>query len=220
MPAEPFVVDIARASAAELHSWEPPPGRRVARWCEVAVPALVLGSAQPSTCVDEHACAAHGIEVVRRRSGGGAVLMIPGEIDWLDVVVPVGDPLWHDDVGQAMWWLGHLWAQALGACGLVPVEVHRGPLVRTRWSSVVCFDGLGSGEVVVAGHKAVGISQRRTREWLRLQSAIHRRWRPELHAELLVMDDACELSVQPPLCLDDERADLVRRTLERLLAER
>jgi hypothetical protein len=43
----------------------------------------------------------------------------------------------------------------------------------TRWSRLVCFDGLGGGEVTIGGAKAVGISQRRTRGWLRLQSSVH-----------------------------------------------
>lgn len=220
MNAEPFVVEVARATAAELHAWEPPAGQRIARWCEVSAPALVVGSAQPEASVDVSACASLGIDVVRRRSGGGAVLMFPGEIDWLDVVVPLGDPLWRDDIGQAMWWLGLLWAEALRETGVADVEVHMGPLMTTRMSAVVCFSGLGSGEVLVAGAKAVGISQRRTRGWLRLQSAIHRRWRPESYAELLHHVELTELTDRAPFCLDGERGTQVRRTVERHLSDR
>ena len=51
--------------------------------------------------VDHRVAGALGVEVVRRRSGGGAVLLLPGEFVWLDLVIPAGDPLWLDDVGQA-----------------------------------------------------------------------------------------------------------------------
>ena len=87
------------------------------------------------------------MELVRRRSGGGAVLLVPGEVVWVDVIVPAGDPLWDDDVGRATHWLGATWARALAACGLPDATVHRGPMVRTPWSSLVCFSGLGPGEV-------------------------------------------------------------------------
>lgn len=157
----------------------------MATWLEVDRGALVLGSAQSEHGVDRAACAEAGIDVVRRRSGGGAVLLLPGEMCWLDVVVPRGDPLWVDDVGRSMWWLGEVWAGALEDCGMRGAVVHRGPLVHTAWSRLVCFDGLGGGEVVVGGAKAVGISQRRTRAWARLQSSIHLAWRPELMRSLL-----------------------------------
>ncbi|MEX0847791.1 MAG: hypothetical protein WD023_08425 [Ilumatobacteraceae bacterium] len=135
--------------------------------------------------VDAAGVARLGADVVRRRSGGGAVLIVPGEMLWLDVVVPRGDPLWDDDIGRAMWWLGQVWADALASCGVGGAQVHRGAVVHTPWSRLVCWDSLGAGEVVVAGRKAVGISQRRTREWTRLQSSVHLAWRPELLCELL-----------------------------------
>ena len=67
-----------------------------------------------------------GIEVVRRRSGGGAVLLVPGEVLWVDVVVPRDDALWDDDVGRATHWLGELWVRALTRCGVAGATVHTG----------------------------------------------------------------------------------------------
>lgn len=181
----PWSVDTFRGSAGQFHQRDVADGAaRQAWWCEADRPALVLGSAQPMSTVDEGACRAAGIEVVRRRSGGGAVLVVPGEVVWLDVVVRRGDPLWDDDVGRSMWWLGEMWCDVLRSYGAV-ATVHRGPLVRTAWSSVVCFDGVGAGEVLVGDAKAVGIAQRRTRDWARMQSMVHLRWRPAFMASLL-----------------------------------
>ena len=183
-----FVVEEWRGGAAAIHAAEvdAPAGRPRAIWCVTTAPAVVLGSAQPLEHVDAGACARRGIDVVRRRSGGGAVLVVPGEVLWLDVVVPRGDPLWADDVGRAMWWLGEVWADVLRDVEpLAAVEVHRGALERTRWSATVCFDGLGAGEVVVDGAKAVGISQRRRRDTARLQSSTHLRWRPDALVDVL-----------------------------------
>ena len=140
-------------------------------------PALVLGSTQPESDVDTEALAAGDIDLVRRRSGGGAVLVVPGECLWVDVVLPRDDVLWDDDVGRAPVWVGEVWAAALIGLGL-PAQVHRGGLVRTDWSSRVCFAGLGPGEVTAAGRKVVGVSQRRTRAGARFQCAVLFAWDP------------------------------------------
>jgi lipoate---protein ligase len=152
---------------------------------DVSSPALVLGSTQALDVVDLDAAAAAGVEVVRRRSGGGAVLLVPGEALWVDVVVPRGDALWDDDVGRSTQWLGTVWAAALSACGVVGAVQHTGPMVHTTWSRVVCFAGIGPGEVLVDGRKAVGISQRRTRAGARFQCVSHRRWPGEELVALL-----------------------------------
>jgi lipoate-protein ligase A len=173
-------------NAADFHARVPDAGAgRQAWWYAVEQPAIAIGSAQPVETIDMVACAQLGIEVVRRRSGGGAVLLLPGQILWLDVLIPLGDPLWDDDIGRSMWWFGEVWARSLRALGETEVAVHHGPLVPTAWSRTVCFDGLGSGEVVVGTAKAVGISQRRTRSWARLQSAVHVVWRPDVMVSLL-----------------------------------
>ena len=180
-------VEAHQGSAAEFHARTvDEPARRAVWWSSVDHPALVLGSAQRPEVADADALAAAGVELVRRRSGGGAVLLVPGEVAWADVIVPADDPLWHDDVGRATHWLGATWARALDACGLPDLEVHHGPMVRTRWSSLVCFSGLGPGEVHAGGRKVVGISQRRTRGWARLQCAAYLRWDPAALTRLLV----------------------------------
>jgi lipoate-protein ligase A len=168
-------------------------------WFEVDRPALVLGSTQGDIVVDHGACARAGVEVVWRHSGGGAVLLVPGEVVWLDVILPASDPRWSDDVGRATWWLGQAWADALASLGHPGGQVHRGPMVASAWSRLVCFAGLGPGEVTIAGRKAVGISQRRTRGVARFQCALHRRWDPAallglLAPSALPPDDPAELA--------------------------
>jgi lipoate---protein ligase len=185
-------VERATGPASTFHARPLPeaPGRAV--WVHrVDRPALVLGSAQRPEVADAAACEAAGVEVVRRRSGGGAVLLVPGEVLWVDVLVPAGDPLWDDDVGRAPGWLGDAWAAALGATGAPgPLAVHRGPMLRTPWSDLVCFAGRGPGEVIdPAGAKVVGISQRRTRAAARFQCAALGRWDPAAIAALLVVED-------------------------------
>jgi hypothetical protein len=107
---------------------------------------------------------------------------------WVDVVLPRGDDLWDDDIGRATHWLGDAWAGAIGDRAFV----HRGSMVRNEWSDIVCFAGLGPGEVTVDGRKVVGISQRRTREAARFQCVAYERWDPQPLLDLLHVDAALE----------------------------
>jgi lipoate-protein ligase A len=170
----------SHGDAGAFHAAEPEPVRS-ATFHTVERPTLVLGSAQADEAVDPAAVAAlgSGIAVVRRRSGGGAVLLVPGEFVWLDLVLPAGDPLWSDDVGRAMEWVGELWLRAVCELGVRHASVHRGGLVPSAWSRAVCWAGVGTGEVMLEGAKLVGISQRRTRAYARFQTMCHLAWRPE-----------------------------------------
>lgn len=167
-----WIVRHLAGTAHELHHRPlADAGRRVIEVCRVRRQALVLGSTQAIDAVDPVAVASAGIEVARRRSGGGAVLLDPVGSVWIDVTVPRGDELWDDDVNRSFLWLGERWAAALAALGHEGT-VHRGPTERSASSSLVCFAGLGAGEVVVDGRKFVGLSQRRTRDAARFQSVV------------------------------------------------
>jgi lipoate-protein ligase A len=146
---------------------------------EPTEPAVVLGSTQAESVL------VPGTPAVRRRSGGGAVLVEPGGLVWVDVFVPAGDPLWQVDVGRAFAWLGRVWAGALGGAALA----HAGPLVTTPWSKLVCFAGLGPGEVTVEGAKVVGVAQRRARAGALFQCAALREWHPQRLLDQLALTD-------------------------------
>jgi lipoate-protein ligase A len=181
-------------------------------------PTLVLGSAQPDGDVDRRVAGALNVEVVRRRSGGGAVLLLPGEFVWLDVVIPARDALWLNDVGLAMVWVGELWQKALAELGVVG-DVHRGGLVTTEWSRQVCFAGVGTGEVMAGAAKVVGISQRRTRDYARFQSMCHLRWRPELVAALVAPPRPMARSIATAALSVGVDGDRMRSALQELLTE-
>jgi lipoate-protein ligase A len=150
-------------------------------------PALALGSTQPQEDVDPIAAAELGVDVLRRRSGGGAVLLEPGACLWIDVVLPARDRRWTEDVSVAPLWLGRVWADAIERIELVTpggAQVHTGPMLGSPFASVVCFAGTGPGEVLTGG-KSVGISQRRTRELARFQSVALLSWDWPMHQRLL-----------------------------------
>ncbi len=154
---------------------------------EVARPALVLGSTQRGDgIVDAEACERAGFEVVRRRSGGGAVLLVPGDVTWVDVILPAGAPGWSDDVHRPMVWLGERLAEAFTAAGIDGTRVHTAGLVTTEHSGLICFDGLGPGELTLGDAKLVGISQRRTRAAARLQCCWYSAYDPAALTRFLI----------------------------------
>jgi lipoate-protein ligase A len=172
----------------------------LATFFRVESPTLVLGSAQRAESVNADAAVRQGVDVVRRRSGGGGVLLWPDEFVWLDLEIPASDDLWDADVGRAMWWVGELWKTALA--DLEPSAiVHVGRLRRTMWSSDVCFAGAGPGEVLVDDAKLVGVAQRRTRLAARFQTMVHLRWRPDVVASLVAASpSARELAPMVKTC--------------------
>ncbi len=185
-----WLVEREVGEAAALHARElPGPTRRHVSVLEVVRPALVLGSTQPDSHLDGAALRRAGVEAVRRRSGGGAVLLVPRGGVWVDVVLPRRDELWDDDVGRAGHWLGRAWRAALADLGAGEGEVHTGALVRGPWSALVCFAGVGPGEVCVGGRKLVGLSQRRSRAGARFQCLVLRRWDPCALLGLLALTD-------------------------------
>jgi lipoate-protein ligase A len=172
------------AGSAALVSAAGPVDRQV-RILSSADRAVVLGSAQPEDHLDRSRAAAAGLAVVRRPSGGGAVLVGPGLALWIDVVVPAGDALWDADVGRAAWWLGQVFVAALADVGLPGGEMWSGPMVRRPWSDRVCFAGVGAGEVTLSERKLVGIAQRRTRSGALFQCAVPIVWDPQPLLEVL-----------------------------------
>jgi lipoate-protein ligase A len=183
-------VTWTRGSAAAFHALALPdrPAREI--WChEPDGPALVLGSTQPEEVADQVALARAGVTLVRRRSGGGAVLVEPGALTWVDVLLPSSDPLWERDLARSFRWLGDAWVTALGDLG-VAGERYDGPLRNGPWGRLVCFAGLGPGEVTTPeGAKLVGMSQRRTRDSARFQCALLHRWEPAVLLGLLALRD-------------------------------
>jgi lipoate-protein ligase A len=211
----------SRSTATEFHARPVPDPARPEVWeHDIVSAALVLGSTQDESVVDVESCRRSGVEVVRRRSGGGAVLLRPGEVTWIDVIVPVGAPGWSDDVQAPMVWLGrHLAAAMAAVTGLDDLVVHEGTLRSTAWSKLVCFDGIGAGEVLLGGRKLVGISQRRTRHAARLQCC----WYSSYDASMLLglLDPAVRpepSELQPVATLPSATADDIVARLTATLA--
>lgn len=185
-----WTVERFRGAASTFHARPVPEGSgRAVWWFEVERSTVVLGSTQRGDVVDRGRLAHRGVDLARRRSGGGAVWLAPGEVTWVDLVIPVDDPLWEDDVTRSSRWLAAAWVRSLEAAGLTGVRCHGGAMVEGRWSKLVCFGGLAPGEVMIGDRKVVGVSQRRTREAARFQCALLHRWDPVPLLDVLSLSD-------------------------------
>ena len=192
---QPFFLEERFGPAAELFDAQAWSDVSVAtiRVLTVSAPTIVLGSSQSFDVVDIDECASVGVHVVRRRSGGGAV-WVNDDMVWVDVFVPADHVRWDDDIGRSTWWLGQAWADSLAQAGVSGAVVHRESMVRTKWSSLICFAGLGAGEVSVGTGKAVGISQRRSRAGALFQCGVVRAWDPTQFVRLLRFPDEANRS--------------------------
>jgi lipoate---protein ligase len=162
-------------------------------------PTLVLGSTQAAGVVDRQRVVEVGGEIVRRRSGGGAVLLRPGDHLWIDAWIPRDDPLWVSDVSAAAAWVGAWWSTALGAHGVGGCEVHEGRAVPGTHGALVCFAGRGPGEVVLGEQKLVGVSQWRSREGSLFHTCAYSRWEVEPLVDLLDLEAAARLTLSRDL---------------------
>jgi lipoate-protein ligase A len=141
-----------------------PPTLRVYGWCQ---PTLSLGYAQNAQQeVDLAACQAHGVAVVRRPTGGRAVLH-DQEVTY-SVVMPVALADGPHTITEHYRRIGMALATALQALG-VPVQLAR-PQVRATATRVpaspACFAALSRYELSVAGKKMVGSAQKRAQHAL------------------------------------------------------
>jgi lipoate-protein ligase A len=130
-------------------------------------PATVsLGYAQSiHQTVDRARCGALGIGLVRRPTGGSALLHEPpeGEVTY-SVVARGGDFAGADDVLETYRVVGHGLVAGLARLG---VAAELAPLVRGRREAgglpAFCFRRTGAYEIAVGGKKLVGSAQRRQR---------------------------------------------------------
>jgi lipoate-protein ligase A len=131
---------------------------------------LVLGSGQSMDVLD--ATKLGSMPVRRRRGGGGLVLLQPDDL-WIDWWIPATDARWSHDVRVSSLQVGGWWRDTLEPRVSGVISVHEEPLEGDVLHRVVCFAGRGPGEVFVDGRKAVGLAQWRVREGIFLTTVLH-----------------------------------------------
>jgi lipoate-protein ligase A len=124
---------------------------------------LSLGRFQPA----EQAPRPPGLDVVRRPTGGGAVIH-RGDVCY-SVVLPISHPLAAGSIVESYRRFARGLAAGLEALGLPPLaEAAAGPPARGGW----CFETVAAHELTLAGRKLVGSAQSRRAGALLQQGSI------------------------------------------------
>jgi lipoyl(octanoyl) transferase len=178
-----MAVDEALAEAVDAGA--SPPVLRLYRW---SPPCLSLGFAQPYTAADAAFCAAHAIDVVRRPTGGRAVLH-HRELTY-SVCAPLGRPPFTRDLQAAYQAICGALVAGLRRLG-VPAELSGAPgngMIKPT-EAIPCFIGPAAGEVVAGGRKLVGSAMRRVGESILQHGSILEGWDGPLQAGCLGLAD-------------------------------
>ena len=130
-----------------LYAWDPP--------------CLSLGHAQPFTDVDTARLISHGWDVVRRVTGGRAILHTD-ELTY-SVAGPADEPILAGDVLASYNRLADALLAAVHDLGL-PVEMKEGKADSNGVPNPVCFEVPSTYEITVDGKKLIGSAQARRRE--------------------------------------------------------
>jgi len=134
---------------------EVPPTLRLYAW---QPPCLSLGYAQPAAEVDQGRLAALGWELVRRPTGGRAILHTD-ELTY-SVAGPESEPRLAGGVLESYRTLSQALLMALHQLGL-PAEAHAKSTPAAASANPVCFEVPSNYEITVGGKKLVGSAQRR-----------------------------------------------------------
>jgi lipoyl(octanoyl) transferase len=136
-------------------------------------PALSLGYGQLTVGkIDLRRCMSLGIDVVRRSTGGGAVLH-DHEVTY-SVVLRADDPRLAPGLLASYLMISHALVRGLSYLGISAelVPIRRGALLSSGRTSPACFATLSSYEVAVAGRKLIGSAQRRVQDLIMQHGSI------------------------------------------------
>lgn len=182
--AENMARDLAVLEA--VGAGDSPPTVRLYRW---RPPCLSLGRHQPEGTVDLGFCAREGIDVVRRPTGGRAVLHHLEQT--YSVIVPRHGSELSGRLEERYRTVCAALVEASRALGVsartTPGEVNIG-LPRPD-SAVPCFKAPAGGEVVVSGRKLIGSAMRATPEAVLQHGSILLGWDGRLQAGALGLAD-------------------------------
>ncbi len=130
-----------------LYAWDPP--------------CLSLGYAQPFADVDAARLQARGWDVVRRPTGGRAILHTD-ELTY-SVTAPVDEPRLAGSVLESYNRLAGALSQAIESLGLA-VALKEGAGTGSQSPNPVCFEVPSAYEITVQGKKLIGSAQARRKE--------------------------------------------------------
>ena len=167
--------ETALAHEANLEEWQKP-----TIWIiEPKDTCLVLGKSQRGRAfLDLNYLEEQNINLTVRQSGGGAVLVSPEDMLWVDIFIPQGSKFWIPDIAKASIGIGTIWHEALKRLD-IECSLFEQKFTRSEASDLICFISRAAGELFVKNRKILGISQRRSKFGTRFQCALIINWKPE-----------------------------------------
>ena len=174
-----------------------PPTLRFYRW---SPPCLSLGRSQPLADVDRAACARAGVDVVRRPTGGRAILHTD-ELTY-SLALPQNDPRAAGGVVESYRRLSEGLLAGLQRLGVEARQAR--PPKPAGAASAICFETPSDYEITVAGRKLVGSAQWRARGGVLQHGSL------PLHGDLARIVDYLAL---PPEERASQREQVHRRAL-------
>jgi lipoate-protein ligase A len=130
-----------------LYAWDPP--------------CLSLGHAQPFADVDRNRLEHHGWEVVRRVTGGRAILHTD-ELTY-SVIAPSNEPRVEGSILESYNRLAQALLSAVQSLE-IPVEIKKDKVSENSTANPVCFEVPSTYEITVNGKKLIGSAQARKKE--------------------------------------------------------
>lgn len=193
-----------------------PPTLRLYGW---SPPCLTLGRHQGVEAVDLAFCRTECIDVVRRPTGGRALLHHL-ELTYA-VVAPIGGGTVPHGLQETYRKICGVLVAAVRTLGvdaeLTPGEVNlQLPGPRT---SVPCFEAPAGGEVVVRGRKLIGSAMRRHGSAILQHGAILLDWDGRLQAGSMGLPNDASLRPQVTTLRDELNLELPRTAVETILVE-
>lgn len=158
------------------------PTLRLYDWAE---PTLSLGYAQPERDVDRAACARQGVRLVRRPTGGRAVLHGAGDVTY--AVVASGAEGFADNVAGSYARIAQALVMGFGSLGL---SLRVAPGERSNGTTSACFGSSTRADMLASGRKLVGSAQLRRDGGFLQHGAVMLTQEPEAIAPLLVAAQA------------------------------
>jgi len=138
------------------------PTMRVYRWRPFCIS---LGYNQSVECIDPDRCLNSGIDVVRRPTGGRAVLHAE-EVTY-SVVIPKQGLSFSSSIGHIYHLVSQGLVRGLRKCGVQAVLQKRSPDFNSHYKtslSVSCFSAAARHEILLNGKKLVGSAQRQVHD--------------------------------------------------------
>ena len=157
---------VDEAILESVYSGESAPTLRLYAW-EPA--CLSLGHAQPYNEVDQKYLDSNGWDLVRRPTGGRAILHVD-ELTY-SVMAPLNEPRVQGGVLESYLSLSKALLEALKLLGLDP-QANEKQVEKSQKQNPVCFEVPSNYEITVNGKKLIGSAQARRKEGLLQHGAL------------------------------------------------